>query len=43
MQMDIDDIRARFGSQYNDAITEMWMSLSQNKALRKWAAEQQKP
>ncbi|MFJ8695407.1 polymorphic toxin-type HINT domain-containing protein [Streptomyces roseolilacinus] len=39
IQMDVDDIRARFGSKYDEAIVEMWMSLSSNKALRKWAAE----
>ncbi|WP_334521902.1 polymorphic toxin-type HINT domain-containing protein [Streptomyces sp. B21-105] len=40
MQMDVDDIRSRFGNKYDEAITEMWMSLSQNKALRKWASGQ---
>ncbi|WP_254712250.1 polymorphic toxin-type HINT domain-containing protein [Streptomyces sp. TRM64462] len=39
IQMDVDDIRARFGSKYDEAITEMWMSLSSNKALKKWASE----
>lgn len=39
IQMDVDDIRARFGSKYDGAIAEMWMSLSSNKALRKWASE----
>jgi hypothetical protein len=38
MQMDVDDIRSRFGNKYDEAITEMWMSLSQNKALREWAS-----
>ncbi|MFC4956797.1 RHS repeat-associated core domain-containing protein [Streptomyces mauvecolor] len=40
IQMDVNDIRSRFGNKYDEAITEMWMSLSQNKALRKWAAGQ---
>lgn len=40
IQMDVDDIRARFGNKYDEAITEMWVSLSSNKALRKWASEQ---
>jgi hypothetical protein len=35
----VDDIRARFGSKYDEATVAMWMSLSSNKALRKWAAE----
>ncbi|MEU0171671.1 polymorphic toxin-type HINT domain-containing protein [Streptomyces iakyrus] len=43
MQMDVDDIRARFGNKYDGAIAEMWMSLSQNKALRKWASDRQNP
>lgn len=43
IQMDVDDIRARFGNKYDEAITEMWMSLSQNKALRKWATDRQNP
>ncbi|MFE3267107.1 polymorphic toxin-type HINT domain-containing protein [Streptomyces sp. NPDC059215] len=43
MQMDVDDIRDRFGDKYDEAITEMWMSLSRNKALRKWAANRQNP
>ncbi|SDJ72408.1 intein N-terminal splicing region/RHS repeat-associated core domain-containing protein [Actinopolyspora mzabensis] len=38
MQMDVDDIRARFGSKYDEAIREMWVSLSSNKALRRWAS-----
>ncbi|WP_343035613.1 polymorphic toxin-type HINT domain-containing protein [Isoptericola sediminis] len=40
MQMDVDDIRARFGSKYDDAIAEMWSSLSSNKALQAWEANQ---
>lgn len=43
IQMDVDDIRARFGNKYDGAIAEMWMSLSQNKALRKWASDRQNP
>ncbi|SFE57439.1 Pretoxin HINT domain-containing protein [Actinopolyspora alba] len=38
MQMDVDDIRSRFGSKYDEAIREMWVSLSSNKALRRWAS-----
>lgn len=37
IQMDVDDIRARFGDKYDSAITEMWMSLSSNRAVREWA------
>ncbi|MFD9799897.1 polymorphic toxin-type HINT domain-containing protein [Streptomyces sp. NPDC059071] len=37
IQMDVDDIRARFGSKYDEAIIEMWMSLSSNKAVQAWA------
>ncbi|MFJ8842731.1 Hint domain-containing protein [Streptomyces cyaneofuscatus] len=43
IQMDVDDIRARFGSKYDVAITEMWMSLSSNKAVQKWAQGLQNP
>ncbi|MEU7179280.1 MULTISPECIES: polymorphic toxin-type HINT domain-containing protein [Streptomyces] len=38
MQMDVNDIRSRFGNKYDGAIVEMWMSLSRNKALKKLAA-----
>ncbi|MGW1316921.1 RHS repeat-associated core domain-containing protein [Streptomyces sp. NPDC002426] len=34
---DVDDIRSRFGNKYDDAITEMWVSLSPNRAVRDWA------
>lgn len=35
--MDVDDVRSRFGRKYDDAITEMWVSLSSNRAVREWA------
>lgn len=37
IQMDVDDVRSRFGRKYDDAITEMWVSLSSNRAVREWA------
>ncbi|MFD5323986.1 hypothetical protein [Streptomyces sp. NPDC127092] len=35
--MDVDDIRSRFGSKYDEAVIEMWMSLSSKKAVQAWA------
>ncbi|MBO4275627.1 Hint domain-containing protein, partial [Microbispora triticiradicis] len=38
MQMDVDDIRSRYGSKYDDAIQEMYDSLDSNKAWRDYAS-----
>ncbi|MBZ9594685.1 hypothetical protein K7B06_06150 [Streptomyces erythrochromogenes] len=43
IQMDVDDIRSRFGNKYDEAIVEMWMSLSSNKAVKDWARRIQNP
>ncbi|GLW13202.1 hypothetical protein Misp01_83300 [Microtetraspora sp. NBRC 13810] len=38
MQMDVDDIRSRYGSKYDDAIQEMYDSLDSNKAWRDYTS-----